>query len=46
MVLYKVTGNVRGELVLKGRELFYRISGVSPELDGQLIPCGRIVVDR
>jgi hypothetical protein len=35
-------GTVRAGLVKKEQDLFYRITGITPELDQTLIPCGRI----
>lgn len=39
--LYHVGGTVRTGLVLKGQDLFYRIS-IAPQFDSALIPCGQI----
>jgi hypothetical protein len=35
-------GTVRAGLVKKERDLFYRITGITPELDHTLTPCGHI----
>lgn len=35
-------GSTRAELLLKGQDLFYRIRGITPELDSALIACGHI----
>ena len=37
-----IDGAVRAGLVLKGQDLFYRIS-IVPQIDSALIPCGQIV---
>ena len=34
----------RAGLVLKGRNVFYTIKGISEQLDSALIPCGQIVI--
>jgi len=41
-LFYKADGIARAGLVLKERDLFYRIS-IAPQLDSALIPCGHIV---
>lgn len=33
----------QAELVLKEQNVFFRITGIAPELDSKLIPCGQIV---
>ncbi len=33
-------GTVRAGLVFKEQYLFYKITGITPELDSRLIPCG------
>ncbi len=40
----RVGGVVRGELVLRGHNLFYNIRGIPQKLDSTLIPCGQIVL--
>ena len=45
-LFHHANGVSRAELVLKGQELFYKISGIAPELDSSLIPCGRIVFKK
>jgi hypothetical protein len=39
----RVGGVVRGELVLRGQNLFYTIRGIPQKPDSTLIPCGQIV---
>ena len=42
VLLYQVSAATRGEIVLKDNDLFYRIKGISSEINDLLIPCGRI----
>lgn len=37
-------GVARGELILRGHDLFYNIKYISRDLDSTLIPCGQIVL--
>lgn len=37
-------GAARAELILKEQELFYRIRGIAPQFDSELISCGQIVL--
>lgn len=41
VLLYQVRGTTRAALVLNGDDLFFKIS-VAPEVEGALIPCGRL----
>jgi hypothetical protein len=43
--LYHVGGTLRTGLILKGKDLFYRIS-IAPQVDSALIPCGQIVFKK
>ena len=42
VLFYQARGTTRTALVLKGQDLFFRIS-VAPDVDSELIPCGRLV---
>ena len=42
VLFYEARGTTRTALVLKGQDLFFRIS-VSPDVDSKLIPCGQLV---
>ena len=42
----KFGGVARAELALKENDLFYRITGITPELDSALIPCGNIIYKK
>lgn len=46
VLFHKVDGVIRTGLVLKGRQLFYRINGIGLELDSALIPCGQILFKK
>jgi hypothetical protein len=39
-------GVPRAGFVLKGEDMFYRISGIDPQHDPVLIPCGKIVLKK
>jgi hypothetical protein len=43
VLLAEASGVARAELILKERDLFYRIRGIDQALDSTLIPCGRII---
>lgn len=42
VLFYQARGTARAALVLKGKDLFFRIS-VAPDVDSALIPCGQLV---
>ena len=42
----KFGGVARAELVLKENDLFYRITGMTSQLDSALIPCGNIIYKK
>ncbi len=42
----KAYGAARAAIVVKDQNLFYRINGISPDLDATLILCGRIVLQQ
>ncbi|MEO5975992.1 MAG: hypothetical protein ABIQ21_02465 [Chryseolinea sp.] len=43
-LLYQAQGTVRAGFILKEQDLFYRISGISPQLATVLIPCGHMAI--
>ena len=42
VIFYQASGTTRAALVLKGKDLFFKIR-ITPDVDAVLIPCGRIV---
>lgn len=46
VLFHKADGVVRTGLVLKGQQLFYRIKGVDPQPDVELIPCGQMFFEK
>ncbi|MBL7848917.1 MAG: hypothetical protein JNL40_15720 [Cyclobacteriaceae bacterium] len=42
VLFYQARGTTRAALVLKGKDLFFKIS-VAPDVDSVLIPCGKLV---
>lgn len=42
VLFYQAQGTARAALVLKGQDLFFRIS-IAPDVDSALIPCGQLV---
>jgi hypothetical protein len=46
VLFHKADGVVRTGLVLKGQQLFYRINGIDPQPDVELIPCGQMFFEK
>ena len=42
VLFYQARGSARAALVLKGQDLFFKIS-VAPDVDSALIPCGHLI---
>lgn len=44
VLFYQAQGSARASLIPKGEDLFFKLS-VAPDVDGALIPCGRLVFE-